>query len=209
MSNMLFEYRDYQSAKLLMERDETTKDVLMSGILVQAETRNHNGRVYPLREISAQVEALRRRIQSDGGVGGELDHPPELTINLDRVSHLIVDMWMNGNDGCGKLRLLGTPCGLIAKSLLEGGMRLGVSSRGSGNVDNSGYVSDFEMITVDIVAQPSAPNAYPKQIYESLYNMKGGAAIFDVAKSASYKDPRAQHHLTKEITKFISELNKK
>src|SRR5690606_33608661 len=109
---------------------------------------------------------------------GELDHPPELTINLDRVSHKITEMWLQGNNGYGKLKIIDkVPMGQIARGLLESGVKLGVSSRGSGNVSNSGIVSDFEIVTVDIVAQPSAPDAYPTSIYESLFNMKGGSVI--------------------------------
>jgi hypothetical protein len=89
--------------------------------------------------------------------------------------------------------------------LLQSGAKLGVSSRGSGSVDDGGAVSDFDIVTVDIVAQPSAPDAYPRTIYESLYNMKGGAQIFETAESSLY-DPSAQKYLDKEIIKYIREM---
>jgi hypothetical protein len=113
---------------------------------------------------------------------------------------------MKGNDGFGKLKLLPTPMGKIAESMLKSGVKLGVSSRGSGNVDNSGHVSDFEIVTVDIVAQPSAPNAYPKAIYESLFNMRGGQQLFDTAKAASQKDTLAERLIHREVVNFINDL---
>ena len=136
---------------------------------------------------------------------GELDHPEELQINLDRVSHIITDMSVDEANGLGKLKIIDTPMGNIARALLKAGAKLGVSSRGSGNVDGSGKVSDFDIVTVDIVAQPSAPDAYPKTIYESLFNMRGGAQIFDTA-TALTQDKSAEKHLMNEITKFINEL---
>ena len=91
-------------------------------------------------------------------------------------------MMCNDANGMGKLKVIDTPMGNIAKALLKAGAKLGVSSRGSGNVNESGRVSDFDIVTVDIVAQPSAPDAYPKTIYESLFNMRGGSMIYDIAK---------------------------
>ena len=136
---------------------------------------------------------------------GELDHPEELSINLDRVSHLITEMWMEGADGYGKLKIVPTPMGSIVQTLLQSGAKLGVSSRGSGNVGDDGNVSDFEIITVDIVAQPSAPNAYPRTIYESLFNMKGGARIYATAREA-LTEAAAQKQIEKDIRRFIQEL---
>jgi hypothetical protein len=136
---------------------------------------------------------------------GELDHPEELQINLDRVSHIITDMHCEDANGLGKLKIIDTPMGNIARALLTAGANLGVSSRGSGNVNESGKVSDFDIVTVDIVAQPSAPDAYPKTIYESLFNMQGGASLFDTAKALTV-DKSAEKHLMKAITGFINEL---
>jgi hypothetical protein len=211
MSNSLYEYFDPKRANVVVESfdgKDGKKDLFMTGIFVQAEQKNQNERVYPLHEIENAVNGVNQRIAGGESVMGELDHPEELSINLDRVSHVITEMWMQGNDGYGKLKVIPTPCGSIAQSLLENGVVLGVSSRGSGNVANNGFVSDFDMITVDIVAQPSAPNAYPKSIYESLYNMRGGAQIFETAKGVSLCESGADRHLQKEILKFITELKK-
>jgi hypothetical protein len=102
-------------------------------------------------------------------------------------------MWMDGNSGCGKLKILPTPHGQIIRTFVENGVKLGVSSRGSGNVDDRGNVSDFEIVTVDIVARPSAQNAYPKPVYEAL-NGKRGAIVEDLAR-AVINDPKAQKFL--------------
>ena len=112
---------------------------------------------------------------------------------------------MHGADGVGKLKILPTPMGNLVKTLLESGVKLGVSSRGSGNVSEGGKVSDFEIVTVDIVAQPSAPNAYPDPIYEKLENYKKGGSLLELAEAVRY-DKKAQKHLTKGITTFISDL---
>ena len=165
-NNILIETLNYDSAKaeVIMEQDGengSEKKVYMKGIFIQGDLRNHNGRVYPLHEIRKAVENIKESIQKDNGVLGECDHPQELQIHLDRVSHKITEMWMDGANGYGKLQILPTPCGNIVRTLLDCGVKLGVSSRGSGNVDDNGRVSDFDMLTVDIVAKPSAPNAYP------------------------------------------------
>lgn len=207
--NQLFEYRSFESAKLnLFEEPNQVsggKDLFMKGIFIQGDVRNQNQRVYPLREINRAVQSITKRISETGGVPGECDHPEELSINLDRVSHLITEMWIEGADGYGKLKIVPTPMGKIIETLLKSGAKLGVSSRGSGNVADNGSVSDFEIITVDIVAQPSAPDAYPRVIYESLFNMKGGSKIHETAHAALY-DKSAQKHLQKDVLKFIKEL---
>ena len=115
-------------------------------------------------------------------------------------------MNMNGADGIGKLKILPTPMGQLIKTMLEAGVKLGVSSRGSGNVnDMNGHVSDFEIITVDIVAQPSAPDAYPKAIYESLMGYKNGKNIHE-GLSESLEVRKFRQSLQKDITKFIKNL---
>jgi hypothetical protein len=114
-------------------------------------------------------------------------------------------MYCEDANGLGKLKIIDTPMGNIARALLTAGANLGVSSRGSGNVGGSGQVSDFDIVTVDIVAQPSAPDAYPKTIYESLFNMRGGAQMFETASALTH-DKSAEKHLMKAITGFINEL---
>ena len=209
MANKLYEFLSFERAhvELLEEDNKKTggKDLCMKGIFIQGDVRNQNQRVYPAREIARAVNQITEKLGGGQSVMGELDHPEELSINLDRVSHLITEMWMEGADGYGKLKIIPTPMGNIVKTLLQSGAKLGVSSRGSGNVDDGGSVSDFEIITVDIVAQPSAPNAYPRTIYESLYNMKGGHSVIVTAREA-LTEAAAQKQLVKDLHRFIKEL---
>src|SRR5271165_1755745 len=209
MANKLYEFISFDNAhvELLEEDNKKTggKDICMKGIFIQGDVRNQNQRVYPVREITRAVNTITEKLTGGQSVMGELDHPEELSINLDRVSHLITEMWMEGADGYGKLKIIPTPMGSIVQTLLQSGAKLGVSSRGSGNVDDGGAVSDFEIITVDIVAQPSAPNAYPRTIYESLYNMKGGHSVMETAREA-LTEAAAQRQLTKDLHRFIKEL---
>ena len=181
------------------------KSLFMEGIFVQGDKRNQNQRVYPASEISKAVKAIQGRIDSGYSVLGEADHPDDLQVNLDRVSHTIERMWMNGQDGYGRLKLLPTPMGNICKTLLENGVKLGVSSRGSGNVTDNGSVSEFEIQTVEIVANPSAPDAYPDPLYEAIMNGHRGNILMDVA-SAVNNDKVAEKYLQSEILNFINKL---
>jgi hypothetical protein len=191
------------------EGNDELKTLYMKGIFIQGGVKNANERVYPVSEIENAVDTLNKQIQEGYSVLGEVDHPDDLKINLDRVSHMITSMWMDGANGFGKLKILPTPMGGLVKTMLESGVKLGVSSRGSGNVsDLDGKVSDFEIITVDIVAQPSAPNAYPKAIYESLMNMKHGHKVLDIAREAR-GDKKVQRYLGEEVKRLIKDLKLK
>ena len=189
----------------IVESEDGNKSMFMEGIFVQGNVKNANQRVYPVSEITRAVESVQSKIKEGFPVLGECDHPPELTVNVDRVSHIIENMWMDGPNGYGKLKIVPTPMGNIIRTLIESGATLGVSSRGSGEVDHAGKVSNYEIITVDIVAQPSAPDAYPKAIYEGLMNMNGGYDTWKLAQSVQH-DKTAQKYLSKEIVKFIREL---
>jgi hypothetical protein len=118
---------------------------------------------------------------------------------------MITDIYMDGGNGLGKLKILPTPMGNIVKTLLESGVKLGVSSRGSGNVNESGEVKDFEIVTVDIVANPSAPEAYPKAIYERVMMSNRQRQLMDVAGAVKH-DSKAQRYLQEEVLKFIQNL---
>ena len=204
----LRENLSFNEAKMVVESDDKEgKTLHMSGICIQGGIRNANQRVYPVSEISKAVKTLNDQIQNGYSVLGEVDHPDDLKINLDRVSHMITNMWMDGPNGYGKLKILPTPMGQLIKTMLESGVKLGVSSRGSGNVkdDGSGEVSDFEIITVDMVAQPSAPGAYPTPIYEHLLNNKGGYNALRIAQEVK-GDPKAQKYLKESLLGIISKL---
>ncbi|MDA9374131.1 hypothetical protein N9R43_01980 [bacterium] len=189
----------------IVEGEDGGKNMFMEGIFVQGGVKNANQRVYPVSEISRAVESVQKKISEGYPVLGECDHPPELTVNVDRVSHIIENMWMDGPNGYGKLKIVPTPMGNIIRTLIESGATLGVSSRGSGEVGSDGNVSNFEIVTVDIVAQPSAPEAYPKAIYEGLMNMNGGYKTWQLAQEVQH-DKAAQKFLSEEIVKFIREL---
>ena len=207
--NLLSENLTFDQANMVVESADNSKggkDLYLKGICIQGGVRNANERVYPVNEIGRAVKTLNDQISTGYSVLGEVDHPEGLNINLDRVSHMITNMWMDGPNGYGKLKILPTPMGQLVQTMLESGVKLGVSSRGSGNVnDLDGRVSDFEIITVDIVAQPSAPNAYPKAIYEGLMNMKHGHKVLEVAREAR-GNKNVERYLKDEIKRLIKDL---
>jgi len=195
----------YDQAQIVLESTEDGKDLHLKGICIQGGVRNANQRVYPVSEISRAVNTLNDQITGGYSVLGEVDHPEGLNINLDRVSHMIKEMWMDGPNGYGKMKILPTPMGQLVKTMLESGVKLGVSSRGSGNVNEDNNVSDFEIITVDIVAQPSAPGAYPTPIYEHLMNTRGGMQAFNMAREVQ-GDAKAQKYLKESLVQIIQGL---
>ena len=202
----LQEHLNFNQAKIRVLVENDGKTLYMEGVCIEGGVKNANERVYPLEEISRAVDSVNKQVHDGYSVLGEVDHPEDLKINLDRVSHCIDKMWMDGPAGYGKLRILPTPMGQLVKTMLDSGVKLGVSSRGSGNVnDGNGRVSDFEIVTVDIVAQPSAPNAYPKAIYEGLRNMKYGHKVLEIAREAGH-DSKVQRYLTQEVKRLIRDL---
>ena len=208
MSLYLREHLTYDQARVqILHEGEQGKDLYMKGICIQGGIKNANQRIYPVQEIAKATKTLNDQISSGYSVLGEVDHPDDLKINLDRVSHMITEMWMDGPNGYGKMKILPTPMGQLVKTMLESGVKLGVSSRGSGNMNEygSGEVSDFEIITVDVVAQPSAPGAYPTPIYEHLMNTKGGNMAKGLAAEVR-NDPKAQKFLKEALTNIIKDL---
>ena len=205
MTMLLREHLSYDQAGVIVESLEDGKNLFLKGCFIQGDVRNFNERIYPVNEISNAVKTVMEQIQQDGGVIGECDHPEELTVNLDRVSHMITEMNMDGSNGIGKLKILPTPCGNIVKTLIESGVKLGVSSRGSGNVDDEGYVSEFEIVTIDVVAKPSAPGAYPQAVYEALGWKGRGNNIAELAHAVQY-DRKAQKYLTEGVLDWFGNL---
>ena len=210
MARYLREHLSFTQARaeILSEEaaDGSGKNLYLRGICIEGGVRNANERVYPVNEIAKAVDTINEQITTGHSVLGEVDHPEDLKINLDRVSHMIEKMWMDGPAGYGKLKILPTPMGELVKTMLTSGVKLGVSSRGSGNVnDANGHVSDFEIVTVDVVAQPSAPNAYPTAIYEGLLNHAGGARLLEMFKDPA-KSNKAQRYVKGEVMRLIRGL---
>lgn len=206
---LLQEYTNYDSAKIQIESvsepNSNNKNLWMKGIFLQSEIKNQNGRVYPKSEIVSAVNSLNERIKLHGPIGGELNHPEGLEINPDRICCAIKEMWMDGNNGMGKMIILPTVIGNTVKVLLENGIKLGVSSRGTGSVDSYGRVYDYSIRTIDVVSDPSAPQAYPSTIYEKLMNSnsKVTSEILKLAEAVNH-DNTAQKYFKKEVLSWFN-----
>ena len=160
----------YDDFEILTE-GKNGKDMKIKGVFMQAETKNRNGRVYPLDVLQKEVTRYTKELVENKRAFGELGHPDGPTVNLDRVSHIIEELYPEGNNIIGKAKILDTPNGKIVKELLNAGAKLGVSSRGMGTLEKRGqtnYVKDdFYLATAgDIVADPSAPKAFVEGIME-------------------------------------------
>ena len=165
---------EIETAKVLVEEKDGKKHMFIEGIFLQGNLKNRNGRFYPTEVLEKEVGRYNESYVSKGRALGELGHPDGPTVNLDRVSHKIIDLHREGNNFVGKAKLLETPMGVIAKNLLDEGVSLGVSSRGMGSLrdTNEGYKvvgEDFMLATAaDIVADPSAPDAFVNGIMEGV-----------------------------------------
>tara|TARA_R110002020_G_scaffold53860_2_gene150299 strand:+ start:5281 stop:5925 length:645 start_codon:yes stop_codon:yes gene_type:complete len=155
---------------LIESSDSGKKNYFISGVFMQAEQKNRNGRVYPMDVLGPKVENYNENFVSKKRAFGELNHPKGPTVNLDRVSHIINDLVVEGNNFTGKAKIMDTPMGKIVKSLMDEGARLGVSTRGMGSLKEQNGVNlvqpDFSLAAVDIVADPSAPDAFVDGIME-------------------------------------------
>jgi hypothetical protein len=192
------------AAAALVESRDMEKNLYLAGRIMAAEQKNLNQRVYPKAEIARAVSLIAEKAKEGAFIMGELNHPDNLSVDLKNVSHIITEAWMDGANAIGKCKILNTPSGLIVQNLISGGVKLGVSSRGTGNVTTEGVVEDFAFVTLDIVAQPSGPGCYPDVVRESVENTK----ILTLAEAVQY-DKKAQKYLTSEIQKFISSLTRK
>ena len=163
---------EISNVKIITEGKGANKSLHIEGVFLQGELKNRNGRVYPIQTLSREVGRYNENFIKNGRALGELGHPEGPTVNLDRVSHKITSLVQEGNNFRGKAKLLETPMGKIAKSLLSQGVKLGVSSRGVGSLkeDHRGCKvvgEDFQLSTAaDIVADPSAPDAFVNGIME-------------------------------------------
>jgi hypothetical protein len=169
---LITEFNENDVQCIVEKKEDGTKSHVIEGIFAMAESRNRNGRIYPQPVMEKAVGKYVTEQVKTGRAVGELNHPDGPTVNLDKVSHLITDLRIEGNNVMGKARILDTPMGQIVKGLLEGGVQLGVSTRGMGSLEQRNGVmyvkDDFMLNTVDIVQDPSAPNAFVNGIMEGV-----------------------------------------
>jgi hypothetical protein len=169
---LIAEYTNTQLGYSIQEGKNGKKNTFLEGVFMQAENKNKNGRIYTREVLTSAVDKFVNEQIITGRAVGELNHPEGPSINLDKVSHRITELKWDGNNVMGKALILDTPMGKIVKGLVEGGVQLGVSSRGMGSLemkDGANYVrDDFMLNTIDIVQDPSAPNAFVNGIMEGV-----------------------------------------
>ena len=204
-----------EPVEILTEEKDGKKNTYIKGVFLQTEITNRNGRMYKYDAMAKEVSKYNEEFIKRGRALGELGHPDGPTINLDRVSHKIVELMPEGKNFMGKAKLLETPMGKIAKNLLEEGVQLGVSSRGLGSIKREGttqvVADDFILSTAaDIVADPSAPDAFVEGIYEGKeWCLVDGAikeAQLDAVKQSLDNAPSSQELAERKIAAFNSLL---
>jgi len=216
---LISEYTENDVQCIVEKNEDGSKSHIIEGIFAMAESKNRNGRIYPKAIMEKAVGKYVTEQVSKGRAVGELNHPDGPTINLDKVSHLITELKCEGNNVMGKARILDTPMGQIVKGLLEGGVQLGVSTRGMGSLEQRGgtmYVKDdFMLNTVDIVQDPSAPEAFVNGIMEGVdWVWNNGileAQEIEKMETEIKKAPRADLYgvQTREFKNFLSLLKTK
>lgn len=216
---LIAEYTD-QKIEVITERNERgVKSHFIEGIFMQSEQRNRNGRIYPKSVMEKAVDKYVTEQVATKRAVGELNHPEGPSINLDKVSHLIEKLEWKNNDVVGKARILETPMGQIVKGLLDGGVRLGVSTRGMGSLEEKNGVmyvkDDFILSTVDIVQDPSAPTAFVNGIMEGVEWVWNNGVIqpqvIEKMETEIKKAPRSALYETqvREFKNFLSLLKQK
>jgi hypothetical protein len=184
---------EIEQVEVIVESRNGKKNLYIEGVFLQSEMKNRNGRMYPKSTLAREVGRYNENFVQKGRALGELGHPDGPTVNLDRVSHKIVSLKESGNNFIGKAKILSTPMGKIASNLLDEGVKLGVSSRGVGSLNktNEGYSvvgEDFTLATAaDIVADPSAPDAFVDGIMEGKEWVWDGGIIRERLASKTYK----------------------
>ena len=184
---------EIEQVEVIVENRNGKKNLFIEGVFLQGEIKNRNGRMYPMQTLAREVGRYNENFVEKGRALGELGHPDGPTVNLDRVSHKIVSLRESGNNFIGKAKILSTPMGKIASNLLGEGVKLGVSSRGVGSLNktNEGYSvvgEDFTLATAaDIVADPSAPDAFVDGIMEGKEWVWDGGIIRERLASKTYK----------------------
>lgn len=215
---LIAEYNDQNIEVLTEAKEGGGKNYYIEGIYMQSEQKNRNGRIYPKAVMEKAVDKYVTEQVKTGRAVGELNHPDGPTVNLDKVSHKIESLDWKGNDVVGKARILETPMGQIVKGLLDGGVQLGVSTRGMGSLEERAGVmyvkDDFMLNTVDIVQDPSAPTAFVNGIMEGVdWVWKNGivqAQVIEKMETEIKKAPRADLYeaQVREFKNFLSLIRK-
>jgi len=216
---LIAEYTEQNIQCLVEAKEDGSKSYTIEGVFAQAEQKNRNGRIYPKMIMENAVKKYAKEQVATKRAVGELNHPDGPTVNLDKVSHLITDLKVEDNNVMGKATILGTPMGEVVKGLLEGGVQLGVSTRGMGSLERRGdamYVKDdFMLNTIDIVQDPSAPGAFVNGIMEGVdWVWNNGiieAQTIERMETEIKKAPRADLYetQTREFKNFLSLLKTK
>jgi hypothetical protein len=202
--NLITEYTDHSVEVITEAKDNGKKNYFIEGIFMQGDIKNRNGRIYPSKTLETEMGRYQKEFIETKRALGELGHPDGPQINGDRVSHLITEMRRDGNDFYGKAKILSTPMGEIVKSLLDEGVKIGVSTRGLGSVKagRDGVMEvqkDFHLSTVDIVTDPSAPNAFVNGIMENV------EYYYDIA-SGNWRAQQAIVDIQEEVEKKINRV---
>ncbi len=215
---LIAEYTD-QNLEVLTEEKNGKKSYAIEGIFMSAEQKNRNGRIYPRAVMEGAVDKYRNEQVVPGRAVGELNHPEGPTVNLDKVSHKIETLDWSGNNVMGKATILNTPMGEVVKGLLDGGVKLGVSTRGMGSLTRSNDAmvvkDDFILNAVDIVQDPSAPGAFVNGIMEGVeWVWNNGiieAKVIEEMETEIKKAPRSDLYETqvREFKNFLSLLKSK
>ena len=205
---LISEFNDYALTPVIVEENEKgEKEYYIEGIFMQSEIKNRNGRVYPKDVMLKEVNRYRKDFIDNKRAFGELGHPEGPTINLDRVSHLITSLEEDDNNFVGRAKILSTPNGQIVKNLIDDGARLGVSSRGLGSLEQKGGAQvvkgDFQLATAaDIVADPSAPEAFVEGIMEGVEWVMENGILKQVQMDEMQKELRSAKKSQLEETKL-------
>ena len=216
---LIAEFTDHNIEFLTEKSENGSKRHFIEGVFMQSESKNRNGRIYPKAIMEKAVDRYVTEQVKTGRAVGELNHPEGPTINLDKVSHIIEGLDWKGNDVVGKARILETPMGNIVKGLLDGGVRLGVSTRGMGSLEERNGVmyvkDDFYLSTVDIVQDPSAPTAFVNGIMEGVeWVWNNGiiqSQVIERMETEIKKAPRSNLYevQVREFKNFLSLLKQK
>ena len=216
---LITEYVEQNLETICEAKKDGSKNYFIEGVFMQSEKKNRNGRIYTKESLEKAVEKYVTEQVKTGRAVGELNHPEGPTVNLDKVSHKITDLHWQGNDVVGKASILKTPMGQIVEGLLEGGVKLGVSSRGMGSLvqkNGAQYVGDdFMLSTIDIVQDPSAPSAFVNGVMEGVEWVWDNGLIrqqdIEVIETEIKRAPRKdlQEAEIRAFKNFLSKINSK